>query len=76
MDDYNMCSVCKYNDFNKSVTGRARFLWNKMPRRPKRDCILQAIRELKADKYIEDTARIFDILIEDVREDFINNIKI
>ena len=56
------------------VLERANYLRQELPIRSKEDCLKQAITDLKADTYIEDTARIFDILIEDARIDFEKNI--
>ena len=73
MADNNKCSVYRNNTIGNSmevvVLERARFLLLELPQRTKEDCANQAIREL-AEKYIENTARIFDILIEEAREDF------
>lgn len=73
MADNNKCSVSRNNTIGNSmevvVLERARFLLLELPQRTKEDCVNQAIREL-AEKYIENTARIFDILIEEAREDF------
>ena len=73
MADNNKFSVSRNNTFGNSmevvVLERARFLLLELPQRTKEDCVNQAIREL-AEKYIENTARIFDILIEEAREDF------
>lgn len=73
MVDNNKCSVSRNNTIGNSmevvVLERARFLLLELPQRTKEDCVRQAIKEL-AERYIEDTARIFDILIEDARKDF------
>ena len=73
MADNNKFSVSRNNTIDNSmeivVLGRARFSLLELPQRTKEDCVNQAIREL-AEKYIENTARIFDILIEEAREDF------
>ena len=73
MADNNKFSVSRNNTIGNSmevvVLDRARFLMSEMPQRTKEDCVRQAIKEL-AERYIEDTARIFDILIEDARKDF------
>ena len=73
MADNNKFSVSRNNTIGNSmevvVLERARFLLLELPQRTKEDCVNQSIREL-AEKYIENTARIFDILIEDAREDF------
>ena len=73
MADNNKFSVYRKNTNGNSievvVLERARFLLLELPQRTKEDCVNQAIREL-AEKYIENTARIFDILIEEAREDF------
>ena len=73
MASSNHDSICRSNTFGNSmevvVLDRARFLLLELPQRTKEDCVNQAIREL-AEKYIENTARIFDILIEEAREDF------
>ena len=73
MADNNKFSVSRNNTIGNSmevvVLDRARFLMFEMPQRTKEDCVRQAIKEL-AERYIEDTARIFDILIEDARKDF------
>ena len=52
------------------VIKRANFLRTNPPYRTKEECMRQAISDLRADKYIEDNARIFDILIDDARVDF------
>ena len=73
MASSNHDSISRSNTFGNSmeivVLCRARFLMFEMPQRTKEDCVNQAIREL-AEKYIENTAGIFDILIEEAREDF------
>ena len=73
MASSNHDSISRSNTIGNSmeivVLGRARFLMFEMPQRTKEYCVMQAIKEL-AERYIEDTARIFDILIEDAREDF------
>ena len=73
MADNNKFSVSRNNTIGNSmevvVLERARFLLLELPQRTKEDCVNQAIREL-AEKYIENTAGIFDILIEDARKDF------
>ena len=73
MASSNHDSISRSNTIDNSmeivVLGRARFLMFEMPQRAKEDCVRQAIKEL-AERYIEDTARIFDILIEDARKDF------
>ena len=73
MASSNHDGICRSNTFGNSmevvVLERARFLLLEPTQRTKEDCVNQAIREL-AEKYIENTARIFDILIEDAREDF------
>ena len=73
MADNNKFSVSRNNTIGNSmevvVLERARFLLLELPQRTKEDCVKQAIREL-AEKYIENTAGIFDILIEEAREDF------
>ena len=73
MADNNKFSVSRNNTIGNSmevaVLDRARFLLLELPQRTKEDCVNQAIREL-VEKYIENTARIFDILIEEAREDF------
>ena len=73
MADNNKFSVSRNNTIGNSmevvVLDRARFLLLELPQRTKEDCVNQAIREL-AEKYIKDTASIFDILIEEAREDF------
>ena len=73
MASSNHDSICRSNTFGNSmevvVLDRARFLLLELPQRTKEDCVNQAIREL-AENYIENTARIFDILIEEAREDF------
>ena len=73
MADNNKFSVYRNNTIGNSmevvVLERARFLLLELPQRTKEDCVNQAIREL-AEKYIENTAGIFDILIEDARKDF------
>ena len=77
MADNNKFSVSRNNTIGSSmevvVLERARFLLLELPQRTKEDCVNQAIREL-AERYIEDTARIFYILIEDARKDFEKNI--
>lgn len=73
MASSNNNSVYRSNTINNSmelvVLGRAKFLMFEMPQRTKEDCVNQAIKEF-AEKYIEDTARIFDILIDEARKDF------
>ena len=73
MADNNKFSVSRNNTIGNSmevvVLERARFLLLELPQRTKEDCVNQSIREL-AEKYIENTAGIFDILIEEAREDF------
>lgn len=73
MADNNKFSVSRNNTIGNSmevvVLERARFLLLELPQRTKEDCVNQAIMEL-AEKYIENTAGIFDILIEEAREDF------
>ena len=73
MASSNHDSICRSNTFGNSmevvVLDRARFLLLEPTQRTKEDCVNQAIREL-AEKYIENTAGIFDILIEEAREDF------
>ena len=73
MVDNNKFSVSRNNTIGNSmevvVLERARFLLLELPQRTKEDCVNQAIREL-SEKYIENTAGIFDILIEEAREDF------
>ena len=73
MASSNHDSICRSNTFGNSmevvVLERARFLLLELPQRTKEDCVNQSIREL-AEKYIENTAGIFDILIEEAREDF------
>ena len=73
MADNNKFSVSRNNTIGNSmevvVLERARFLLLELPQRTKEDCVNQAIREL-GQKYIENTAGIFDILIEEAREDF------
>ena len=73
MVDNNKFSVSRNNTIGNFmevvVLDRVRFLLLELPQRTKEDCVNQAIREL-AEKYIENTARIFDILIEEAREDF------
>ena len=73
MADNNKFSVSRNNTIGNSmevvVLERARFLLLELPQRTKEDCVNQSIREL-AEKYIENTAMIFDILIEEAREDF------
>ena len=54
----------------KEVLERANYLRQELPLRSKEDCLKQAIRDLKAESYIEDNARMFDILIADARIDF------
>ena len=56
------------------VLKRANYLRTLLPIRSKEDCLKQAIIDLKADAYIEDNARMFDLLIEDARIDFERNI--
>lgn len=56
------------------VLERANHLRTLLPIRSKEECLKQAISDLKADKYIEDNARMFDILIADARADFERNI--
>lgn len=73
MASSNHDSVSRNNTIGNSmevvVLERARFLLLELPQRTKEDCVNQSIREL-AEKYIENTAGIFDILIEEAREDF------
>ena len=73
MASSNHDSISRSNTFGNSmeivVLDRARFLLLELPQRTKEDCVNQSIREL-AEKYIENTAGIFDILIEEAREDF------
>lgn len=73
MASSNHDSICRSNTFGNSmevvVLERARFLLLEPTQRTKEDCVNQAIREL-AEKYIKDTASIFDILIGEAREDF------
>lgn len=73
MADNNKLSVSRNNTIGNSmevaVLERARFLLLELPQRTKEDCVNQSIMEL-AEKYIENTAGIFDILIEEAREDF------
>lgn len=52
------------------VLERANYLRTLLPIRSKEDCLKQAISDLKADKYIEDNARMFDITIADAKHDF------
>lgn len=56
------------------VLERANYLRQELPIRSKEDCLKQAIIDLKADKYIEDNARIFDMTIEEAKNDFERNI--
>lgn len=56
------------------VLERANFLRTLLPIRSKEECLKQAISDLKAESYIEDNARMFDILISEAREDFEKNI--
>lgn len=76
MASSNNNSVYRSNTIDNSmelvVLGRAKFLMFDIPERTKEDCVNQAITEL-AERYIEDTARIFDILIDEAREDFKKN---
>ena len=73
MASSNHDSISRSNTVDNSmeivVLDRARFLLLELPQRTKEDCVNQAIRKL-AEKYIENTAGIFDILIEEAREDF------
>ena len=63
MASSNHDSISRSNTIDNSmeivVLGRSRFLMFEMPQRTKEDCVRQAIKEL-AERYIEDTARIFD----------------
>lgn len=56
------------------VLARAIFLFNEKSKQLKIDCIRQAIIDLKAERHIEDTARLFDILIDEARQDYENSL--
>lgn len=74
---YNINYICRNyiigNIMELEVLERANYLRTLLPIRSKEDCLKQAIRDLKAESYIEDNARMFDILIKDARIDFERN---
>lgn len=75
---YNINYICRNyivgDIMELEVLERANYLRQELPIRSKEDCLKQAISDLKADKYIEDNARIFDITIDEARIDFERNI--
>ena len=75
---YNINYICRNyivgNIMELEVLERANYLRTLLPIRSKEDCLKQAIIDLKADKYIEDNARIFDITIDEAKIDFERNI--